>query len=100
MKSEVIFALGPERVIRSLAVYLDGQPEWVWGRDGQETVMTPEPPSEAVLTALCLNAFALRADLTVANQRLAAAYQSLREITLERNEWARRFHKIDDLPHP
>lgn len=66
---------------RKLEVVIDGEVEWFWGQVGDDEVLAR--PSNAVLRALVVNAFALQATADAAIARAEAAFALLREKTLE-----------------
>lgn len=77
MSTEVRFTLINGQ--RHFEVFIDGKTQWAWTQS--EAFMTA--PSMSVVTALCLNAFALKADAQVAGERLEATYGLLLAMTLE-----------------
>lgn len=87
MTSEVRFSCYGNT--RQLEVLIDGESAWLWGAIGEDGELLSSHPSAAVVRALVLNAFALKADAAAAEDRLKAAYSLLREITLERDELLR-----------
>jgi hypothetical protein len=86
--SEVRLGLGKDGS-RHLEVVIDGEVAWTWIPEAPEVLPMP------VISALCLNAFALKADAQAAEERLVAAYALLREITVERDDAVRHAHQLE-----